>query len=104
MYDKVKLAIESVETDLRGVGVNFSRGLETEIQTKKEIELLMHELSKHELNVPNKVLQRAIFMPKDMRAAESYPSVRSSLASNPFPKVTAPRKKKPSGALPKLEK
>ena len=71
----MKLAIEAVETDLRGVGVNFSRGPETEIQSKKEIELLMHELSKYEINVTNKVLQRAIFMPKDLRVAECYPSV-----------------------------
>jgi hypothetical protein len=45
-YDKVKQAIEEVSTELKGVGANFTRGPEIEIQAKKDIENLMHELSR----------------------------------------------------------
>lgn len=45
----------------------------------------MHELSKHNINVPNQVLQRAISMPMDNpQLAKSYPTVRSALMFNPF--------------------
>jgi hypothetical protein len=36
--------------------MNFSRGPETEMSFRKEVEELMHELSKHGINVPNSVL------------------------------------------------
>jgi hypothetical protein len=64
---------------------SFSRGPEVEVGYRKEVEELMHVLSKHQINVPNKVLQNAIVMPKDRQeAADSYPSVASSLFHNPF--------------------
>lgn len=45
----------------------------------------MHELSKHQINVPNQVLQRAIVMPMDnQQLAKSYPTVRSALMFNPY--------------------
>lgn len=45
--------------------MSFSRGPETEISFRKEVEELMHELSNKQINVSNKVLQRAIVLPKD---------------------------------------
>lgn len=49
-------ALTAISAELGGAGLNFSRGPETEISFKKEIEGLMHELSKHNINVPNQVL------------------------------------------------
>ena len=64
---------------------SFARGPEVEVGYRKEVEELMHTLSKHQINVPNKVLLNAIVIPKDAsEAAESYPTVSDSLFHNPF--------------------
>ncbi len=71
-------ALRAISVELGEQGINFSRGPESEISFRKEVEQLMHELSKHNINVPNAVLQRAIVMPKDNpKPAIKYPSVRS---------------------------
>jgi hypothetical protein len=58
-------AIAAVQSEIGGVGVSFQRGPETEISQRKEVEALMRELSKHQINIPNQILQRAFNLPKD---------------------------------------
>lgn len=64
---------------------SFTRGNETEISYRKEVEDLMKVLSKSQINVPNKVLQRAIVIPKDPDGTNTtYPKVKDLLMHNPF--------------------
>ena len=70
------LAINSINAELGGQGVNIARGPESEIGFQKEVEELMSELSKHKLNIPNKVLQRALVLPKDKQDSQKiYPQI-----------------------------
>ena len=45
---------------------SFTRGNESEVAQRKEIEQLMSVLSQKNVNIPNKTLQRAIIIPKDL--------------------------------------
>lgn len=43
----MQTALNAISNELGNQGINFSRGPETEIGFRKEVEELMHELSKH---------------------------------------------------------
>ena len=63
----------------------FTRGADTEVASRKEVEQLMSVLSQKQVNIPNQVLQRAIVMPKDLDPnLTTHPTVRSQLLHNPF--------------------
>lgn len=59
-------AMDSISKELGAKMPSFTRGNESEISYRKEVEQLMTVLSKQNVNVTNKVLQRAIALPKDL--------------------------------------
>lgn len=70
-------AIDSLTNELGAKMPSFNRGNETEVSQRKEVEQLMSVLSQKNVHISNKVLQRAIIMPKDMDPSQtSYPNVR----------------------------
>lgn len=63
---------------------SFTRGPETEVSARKEVEQLMSTLSQKNINVSNKTMLRAMVIPKDQETGTNpYPRVRSSLMANP---------------------
>ena len=79
--NNMTLALNAINAELGSQGVNINRGPETEIGYQKEVEELMSELSKHKINIPNKILQRALVLPKDKQDQQSkvYPQILSQL-------------------------
>ena len=61
----------------------MTRGPEIELSTVKDVEDLKHVLAKHQINIPNEVLRRAIILPKDVDSATlRYPKDGEGLQHN----------------------
>ena len=62
----------------------FTRGPETEVSARKEVEQLMSTLSQKGVNISNKTMLRATVIPKDQDEQENpYLNIKQSLMANP---------------------